>query len=707
MRLGVLKVMLIVLIFGVMVFVSCKKKSNPPEKPAIPSGPSSGSINVSYDFSSSSDDPDGDSIAIRFAWGDNNTSEWSSWVESGDSVSMVHSWSDSGSYYIKAQAKDINDVTSDWSGPHSIHIIRNQSPNIPSIPSGPASGNLNTSYNFSSSATDLDGDSVAIRFLWGDGDTSDWGSFVQSGQAVTMSHSWSLSDTYYIKSQAKDINGATTNWSESYSIIITPGGGNRPPNAPAIPSGPSTGRKDSLYGFTAITTDPDNDGVCYRFDWGDEDTSEWTAWVQSGWPGLAIHSWARADTYQVKAQAKDVNEVTSSWSGGRQIIISNPNPPNTPSTPSGPSFGYRDTSYYFSSSATDPDGDSVAIRFDWGYGNTSNWSSLVASGDSVSISHSWSDSGTYNIKAQAKDEDGAISSWSSPYSISILIISGWTFGGTSEDYGYSVQQTTDGGYVIAGSTSSFGAGESDVYLIKTDANGNSVWSKTFGGDSSDYGYSVQQTSDGGYIIAGYTESFGARYGDVYLIKTDGNGNLLWQKKFDGICIDYGRSVQQTSDGGYIIAGYGGYANGYYDVYLIKTDANGNSAWTKTFGRSDWDYGYSVQQTTDGGYIIAGSTYSYGAGSDVYLIKTDASGNQTWYKTYGGSNYDGGYSVQQTSDGGYIIAGYTGSFGAGNSDVYLIKTDANGNTMKTCLRAGTHRQTFSPNPNRNYPNRLLK
>ncbi|NQS98178.1 MAG: PQQ-like beta-propeller repeat protein [candidate division Zixibacteria bacterium] len=255
-----------------------------------------------------------------------------------------------------------------------------------------------------------------------------------------------------------------------------------------------------------------------------------------------------------------------------------------------------------------------------------------------------------------------------------------TFGGSHYDCGESVQQTSDGGYIIAGNTSSYGAGDYDVYLIKTDANGNEQWSKTFGGSYSDYSRSVQQTTDGGYIIAGSTSSYGAGSYDAYLIKTDVNGNESWSKTFGGSDYDYGESVQQTSDGGYIIAGYTlSYGAGGGDVYLIKTDANGNEQWSQTFGGSNYDGGYSVQQTTDGGYIIAGTTGSYVGGIwYVYLIKTYTNGNQKWYKTFGGSDPNYGYSVQQTSDGGYIIAGWTYSYGAIGSDVYLIKTDANGN-----------------------------
>ena len=256
---------------------------------------------------------------------------------------------------------------------------------------------------------------------------------------------------------------------------------------------------------------------------------------------------------------------------------------------------------------------------------------------------------------------------------------GWeqTFGGTNRDVGESVQQTSDGGYIITGWTNSFG-NSVDVYLVKTDGNGNELWSQTLGGTGGDYGYSVQQTSDGGYIITGYTIHLTNGFG-VSLIKTDGSGNELWTKIFGGTDVDKGFSVQQTIDGGYIINGVTkSFGNGYEDVYLIKTDGSGNEQWTKTFGGTGYDVGESVQQTQDGGYIITGWTESFGSGGidDIYLIKTDGSGNELWSQTLGGTGYDMGYSVQQTSDGGYIITGSTSSFG-NSYDLYLIKTNGNG------------------------------
>jgi hypothetical protein len=266
-----------------------------------------------------------------------------------------------------------------------------------------------------------------------------------------------------------------------------------------------------------------------------------------------------------------------------------------------------------------------------------------------------------------------------------------TCGGSDREWGRSVQQTTDGGYIVVGSTRSFGAGEGDVYLIKTDSNGDTLWTRTYGGsDGGDGGGSVQQTTDEGYIVAGVTSSFGAGESDVYLIKTDSLGDTLWTRTYGGSGEDCGRFVLQTKDGGYMVAGYTySFGAGNRDVYLIKTDPTGDTLWTRTYGGSGWDEGTSVQQTTDGGYVVAGRTDSFGVGYwAVYLIKTDSNGDTLWTRTYGGSSGDVSNSVQQTTDGGYIVAGETNSFGAGEDDVYLIKTDSLGDTLWTRTYGGS-------------------
>jgi hypothetical protein len=251
-----------------------------------------------------------------------------------------------------------------------------------------------------------------------------------------------------------------------------------------------------------------------------------------------------------------------------------------------------------------------------------------------------------------------------------------TFGGADYDVGYSVQQTSDGGYIVAGLTQSSGAGGKDVYLIKTDSSGIEQWCNTFGGTENDEGRSVQVAPDGGFIIAGYTLSFGAGDEDVYLIKTDTAGLEQWHQTFGGDATDIGNCVELTNDGGYVIAGNTqSFGVAYYDIYLIKTDSSGIEQWHRTYGHNYYDYGKAVQQTSDGGYIIVGSSYSFGASYDVYLIKTDSNGNMQWERFFGGVGWDEGYDVAQTADGGYILVGAT--FSSADFDVYLIKTNCNG------------------------------
>ena len=246
------------------------------------------------------------------------------------------------------------------------------------------------------------------------------------------------------------------------------------------------------------------------------------------------------------------------------------------------------------------------------------------------------------------------------------------YGGTGDEHALSMVQTNDGGYAIVGVTSSFGAGGQDVWLVKTDTAGNMQWNKTYGGNSTDYGYGVVQASDGGYAMAGYTHSFGAGGDDVWLVKTDTNGNMQWNKTFGGTGTEWAVYLVQSSDGGYAIPAYTTSAGGGFRVYLVKTDSSGNLQWNKTYAGTG-EVAHHAIQTSDGGYALAG--FKMAAGVGFLLIKTDASGNMQWNQTYPGAILtDAAYSVIQTNDGGYALTGNTKSFGAGGYDIYFIKTD---------------------------------
>lgn len=255
---------------------------------------------------------------------------------------------------------------------------------------------------------------------------------------------------------------------------------------------------------------------------------------------------------------------------------------------------------------------------------------------------------------------------------------------SKSEYGYSIIQAKDGDYVTVGKTT-LGEGKFDVYVVKLDTAGNIRWTRTIGGDSVDIGYSLVQSKDNGYVIAGKTNSYGAGNYDVYIVKLDSAGNLKWTRTVGGAGDDEGYSVTASTDGGFVIAGKtNSYGAGNYDVYVVKLDSVGNLQWTKTVGGTGDDEGYSVRSTTDGGYVIAGRTNSYGAGNyDAYIIKLDLSGNLKWTRVIGGPADDEGISVIQTNDRGYAIGGYTNSYGAGHADMYMIKLDSTGNT---CLPA---------------------
>ncbi|VVB92510.1 Colicin E5 ribonuclease domain protein [uncultured archaeon] len=260
-----------------------------------------------------------------------------------------------------------------------------------------------------------------------------------------------------------------------------------------------------------------------------------------------------------------------------------------------------------------------------------------------------------------------------------------TFGISGFDVAYSVQQSLDGGYIIAGKKRSPAYPMSDegfdAWLIKTDANGSKMWNKTFGGTRRDEIASIRLTSDGGYILAGGTDSYRGSWGDAWLVKVDKNGNEQWNRTYYSAnsIAQTASSALETADSGYIIAGIifpmvdGPQSRMSSDAWLIKTDSTGNEQWNKTFGGKGETRALSIVQVSDGGYVLAGDTSSYGAnGVDALLVKTDEKGNEQWNLTFGGKFRDEANSVSQTKDGGYILAGSTMSFGSGDWNGWLIK-----------------------------------
>jgi uncharacterized delta-60 repeat protein len=321
---------------------------------------------------------------------------------------------------------------------------------------------------------------------------------------------------------------------------------------------------------------------------------------------------------------------------------------------------------------------------------------------------------TYYVRAYATNSAGTGYGTQRSFTakdVSYTINISWqkSLGGSSDDYAYSVQQTTDGGYIVAGYSESNdyhvteNKGGSDYWIVKLTSEGTLDWQKSLGGSSDDYAYSIQQTTDDGYIVAGFSESNdydvtknnGVR--DYWIVKLTSSGDIDWQKSLGGSWYEEASSIQQTTDGGYIVAGWVNSEDGdvsenhgLVDYWMIKLTAAGNIDWQKSLGGSGWDVAYSIEQTTDGGYIIAGYSESNDGNVsgnhgnyDYWIVKLTSSGDIDWQKSLGGSGWDVAYSIEQTTDGGYIAAGYSDSNDGdvsgnhGSNDYWIIKLTATG------------------------------
>ncbi len=270
----------------------------------------------------------------------------------------------------------------------------------------------------------------------------------------------------------------------------------------------------------------------------------------------------------------------------------------------------------------------------------------------------------------------------------------YTIGGTADDYAQSIIPTFDGWYVAAGETRSYGAGARDFYIVKFNGNGIIQWSKSVGSSGDmETGYSVAQTLDSGYVIVGYTPYFGAGDYDAYIVKFSNSGTYLWSKTIGGTNFDIASCVIRTTDGGFAVAGStSSFGAGLGDVWILKFDAGGTFQWNKTIGGTNRDDGYSIVQTSDGGYAVAGYTLSFGAGSaNMFIVKLDAGGTIQWSRTVGGTSSDAALSITQSTDGGYVAAGTTTSFGAGNSDDYVVKLNSSGVLQWTRTVGGTQQE----------------
>jgi len=297
-----------------------------------------------------------------------------------------------------------------------------------------------------------------------------------------------------------------------------------------------------------------------------------------------------------------------------------------------------------------------------------------------------------------------------------------SFGGSEKDFAIAAEPTSDGGYVLGGYSYSDASGNKtsaayglgDYWVVKLDANGNKQWDRSFGGTSFDGINALQQTADGGYILGGisFSDVSGNKasanygFGDYWVVKLDASGNKQWDRSFGGNSNEVLHALRQTSDGGFILGGISfsavsgnktSQSQGAGDYWVVKLDANGNKQWEKSYGGNDGDELHDLIQTRDGGFVLGGSSKSSASGNkasanhgtsttDYWVLKLDGAGNKQWEKCFGGDDADELYSVQQTSDGGYILGGHSYSAVSGNKssgdngshDYWIVKLDSSGN-----------------------------
>jgi hypothetical protein len=318
-----MRILAVVLIAALGLAVSgCPKNLNP-DTPPPPGGTVMSKVGIECPFKVTASDPDFHRVSVRVDWDDGDTSDWSELFRSGDTITLAYAWPVPGDFRVSAQARDEKGAVSAWSNWHAIVIADTVElpPGAPRAPAGPDTGYVDSTYEFSTVGGDPNGDRILLQFDWGDGDTSAWSALVPESTQITMSHSWLISGEYSVRARAQDEKGLAGEWSGIHMMVVTEDTVNRPPGIPLVPAGPDTGYVDSTHEFSTVGSDPNGDSILLQFDWGDGDTSAWSAPVPESTYVRMTHSWSVAGEFSVRARAKDVKELVSDWSGVHMLTV--------------------------------------------------------------------------------------------------------------------------------------------------------------------------------------------------------------------------------------------------------------------------------------------------------------------------------------------------------------------------------------------------
>jgi len=508
---------------------------------------------------------------------------------------------------------------------------KNRPPAVPSVPDGPTVCSRGRSYTFSTDATDPEGESVAIRMDWGDSAIGDWTAWLSSGEVVALNHAWSDTGTYAVMAQARDQKLHTSDWSGALSVRVAPG-------APAAPTGPDFCFTDKTYTFKSAAADAYFDSVSVRFAWDDGDTSAWSAFVAAGESVAMSHKWSAVETYRVTAQERSRTLENSGWSDGLSVRVVVHEVPNTPTVPDGPPRGGIDSTYALTASATHPQNLPVAIRFDWGDGDTSAWSAWVASGTIVSDTHTWIVADTLFVRAQARDTGNALSAWSDQHRIVIRpkdTLSIWRYlinAGTPTSNYSSPAIGPDGAIYV---------GSQDNYLYAVNSDGTLKWKFLTGGP-------VRSSPA---IGADGTVYVGSNDNHLYAINP--NGRLNWS------CLTHDNVTSSPA-----IAADGTIIFGSNDDTIYALNPDSTVRWK-----------YPTGQDVNSSPSIAADGTVYCGSNDDYLYALTSGGAFKWR-----------YSTGRDIVGSPAI-GSDGTVYIGSLDGYLCAVDTSGSPKWSVLTNG--------------------
>jgi len=514
-----------------------------------------------------------------------------------------------------------------------VSACKNRPPQLAQPPDGPTNCYPNKPTTYSVTPSDPNGDNVAVRFDWGDSTVSDWTDWSPSGILITGTHAWAETGAYLVRAQAQDKKLLSSDWSQALAVQVLPR-----PETPAVPIGPTLCFKDTTYTYRSVTTDRYGDSVSLRFDWG-SDTSDWSQFVTSGETVAMSFHWTDAGTFTVKAQARDPKLHLTEWSGPLTVEVIVREGPDTPETPNGPFRGGADSTYRFTTSAQHPQHLPVAIRFDWGDGDTSAWSAFVDGGTTVADSYAWHVADTWYVKAQAKDTGGAMSGWSAGRTIIIRpadTMRIWRYQikqGAPEDNFSSPAIAPDGTIYV---------GAQDEYLYAMNFDGSLKWRVYAGGVVRS---SPAIGADGTVYVGSYSHRLFA------INPTD--GSVKWSYLTHGIISS---SPAIAADGTIII--------GSTDdtVYALNPDST-----------VKWKYG-AGQDVNSSPSIAADGTIYFGSNDDFLYALTSA-GTLKW-------RYETTRDIQ-----GSPAIGPDGTVYFGSLDGYIYAVDSSGSFKWSVLTNG--------------------